>query len=273
MITIKRRNCVIAMATVLLLGGTSANGQNQKSIDSLTSVTTWIDKETGKELNAIVEYQEIKAKHDASVAQLDSLKRESVRCDSTKSAFIRRQNEYQRGFASIYSSRTKPKAERLYLQCDTTILLRHEGLYGDSLIECMQKALLAYHRAESVLSVRYNKGSVEKVRETLETAKEYLPDECAELDRRLEQYGTLTESLRNALAEADTLDRLNPTEELSSSSTERYTRRFFDKLAEHLNPTLLVSGEYPYLYDILAKAMSAIMDDPRKDIAELVEEL
>ena len=273
MITIKRKVCITVMATAFLLLGTNAHGQTRKYIDSLANTTTWIDKETGKKLNAVVDYQELKAIHDASVAQHDSLKREFVSCESMKNVLISRQNELRKSLATIYSDRTKQNADRAYLKCDTTILIRHEGLYGDSIIECMQKALLAYHRAEHVLSERYDQGNVEKARESLEKAKAYLPEECAELDRRLEQYGALTEDLRNTLIKADTLDRFEPAEELSSSSINRYTERFVNKLAENMNPSLLVPCKYPYLYDILTKAMSVMMDDPRKEIAELIEEL
>lgn len=273
MITIKRKTCISAMLIAFLLLGTSANGQTKKTIDSLTKASTWIDKDTGKKLNALVEYQKIKVMHTESLVQYDKLESEFMKCDSIKNLFLNRQRELRKNLVTIYSSRTKPKAERAYLNCDTTILIRHEGLYGDSATECVQKALLAYHRAELVLSERYDKGSVEKARELLEKAKAFLPEECAELDCRLEQYGALTECFRNALVEADTLDRFEPTEELSSYSIKEYSEGFINKLAEKLNPVLLVPYEYPYLYGILTKAMSVIIDDPRKDITELIEEL
>lgn len=272
MITLKYKNCITVIVTAFLLFGTSANGQTKIAIDSLANTSKWIDNDTKKELKAINGYQEIKVMYDQSLAQYDSLKRESERCDSIKNVLLCRQNELRNHLKSIYSSGSKPKT---FLKCDTTLLIHHEGLYGDNETECQQKALLVYHRAEAVLSERYDKGRVEKAREALESVKTYLPDECAELDRRLEQYGARSDSLRSALKGADPLDRLDPTKykDLASYSLENYTKQFIDKLAEKLYPELLVPSEYPYLYDILSKAMSVIMDDPRNDITELIEEL
>ena len=263
----------LLMVLVLLSSVTTVRSQSIKSVDSLANATSWIDKASVKELKAIIEGYEIKVKHRRSIAQRDSLKYELEISDSIKNALSSRQREIQKILSTIFDRGDKPELEQKYLKCDTITLLRNQGLYGDSIVECMQEAMFAYHRAEGALLVRYDIENVQKARRTLELAKSFFPIEYTELDRRLEKYGALTDSLRHALIIADTLDKLNSTEELSSSSTERYTRRFFDKLAENVNPLLLSTSEYPYLYGILTKAMAIIMDDPRKSIAELIDEL
>lgn len=263
----------LLMVLVLLSSVTTVRSQSIKSVDSLANATSWIDKASVKELKAIIEGYEIKVKHRRSIAQRDSLKYELEISDSIKNALSSRQREIQKVLSTIFDRGDKPELEQKYLKCDTITLLRNQGLYGDSIVECMQEAMFAYHRAEGALLVRYDIENVQKARRTLELAKSFFPIEYTELDRRIEQYGALTDSLRHALIIADTLDKLNSTEELSSSSTERYTRRFFDKLAENVNPLLLSTSEYPYLYGILTKAMAIIMDDPRKSIAELIDEL
>lgn len=268
-----RRWYGLLMVLVLLLSVTRVNSQSIKSVDSLANATSWIDKSSVKELKAIIEGYEIKVKHRRSIAQRDSLKYELEISDSIKNALSSRQKEIQKVLSTIFDRGDKPELEQKYLKCDTITLLRNQGLYGDSIVECMQEAMFAYHRAEGALLVGYDIENVQKARRTLELAKSFFPREYTELDRRLEQYGALTDSLRNALIKADTLDRLNPVEELSSSSTERYTRRFFEKLAESLNPILLTSTEYPYLYGILTKAMATIWEDPRKEIKELIDKL
>lgn len=261
------------MAVALLSSTTRMSSQSVKVIDSLAKATTWIDNTSVKELKEISKCYLVKVKYDNSIAQRDSLKCELQRFDSIKSTLSNRQRELHNALSTIFNGRTISQGGQMYSRCDTTILLRHQGLYGDSTVESMQEALFACRRAEGVLSVRFDNKNVDRARKAIESAKTILPREHAELDRRLEQYGMLTDSLRHALIIADTLDKLNSTEELSSSSTERYTRRFFDKLAENVNPLLLSTSEYPYLYGILTKAMAIIMDDPRKSIAELIDEL
>ena len=258
----------LLIALALLSSATRVNSQSIKSIENLEKATSWIDNTSVNELKAIAEWYEIKVKYENSVAQRDSLRFELGRCDSIKNALSNRQKEIQNVLSTIFNGQVGQMHK-----CDTTMLLRHKGLYCDSTFESMQDVLISCRRAEEVLFVKYDKESVDKARKTIELAKSIFPKEYAELDSRLEQYGALTESLRNALIKADTLDRLSPTEELSSSSTERYTRRFFDKLAENLNPNLLVPSNYPYLYGVLTKAMAVVIDDPRKNIADLIVKL
>lgn len=268
---------LVLVITVLLFVPAVSYGQNvqlgKDSLDNLRKTTAWLDKQSFSDLDNIAKWEAIKAKHDVSVAQRDSLKKVIEEDDSIKVCLINRQKELYSILATTFVKRKASQSDQVHLQCDTTTLLLHQGMYGDSILEKKQEALLTYFRIEKYLTVRYNTESVDSARNILKShvAKNF-PSEYAEIDRRLEQYGTMTENLRNVLASANEI-RPEPDATRSQHMTDRYKKEFFAELSKILNPALLSPKSYPYLYGILNKAMEAKMDDPSNDIMELIEKL
>lgn len=265
---------LVLVITILLFVPAVSYGQNvqlgKDSLDNLRKTTFWLDKQSFSDLDNIAKWEAIKAKHDVSVAQRDSLKKVIEEDDSIKVCLINRQKELHSILATTFEA---SQSDQVYLQCDTTTLLLHQGMYGDSILEIKQEALLIYFRIEKYLTVRYDTESVDSARDILKlhVAKDF-PSEYAEIDRRLEQYVAMTKNLRDALASANEI-RPKPDATRSQHMTDRYTKEFFAELSKILDSALLSPKSYPYLYGILNKAMEAKMDDPSNDIMELIEKL
>lgn len=267
------RVCSFIATTILLMSASGAYSQNAQSIDSIAKVSSWIDKDLTEKMKANAEWQGVKAQYDASNAELHRLEVEKRTCEERKNELINRQKELQRNLSALVSGGKGKQENKMFSPCDTTILLFHQGLYGDSVLENRQKVLVACLRAERVLSVPYDEEAVGKSLKILESAKKYFPEESSKLSDRIQQYGEMTETLRQALTAADTLDKLDLDKELVETIRERYAKRFMDKLEEKLDPQLLNPNDYPYLYGILTKALATIMEDPRKSISELIDKL
>lgn len=268
------RVCSLITTAVFLLSVSGAYSQTTQSIESLANVSSWIDKESAKKMKAIAEWQVVKARHDATVAQRDSLKEEKRKCEDTRNKLTSRQEGLQRNLSALFSGGKGNKENKMFSQCDTTILSFHQGLYGDSVLDNKQKALLACLRAEQVLSVPYDKEAVDKSLETLDLAKTHFPNESAQLYHRIQQYGAMTENLRQALTVAvNTLDKFELDKDPAVATIKMCTEKSINKLGEELNPILLDPNGYPYLYDILTKAIATIMEDPRKSIVEQIDKL
>lgn len=265
---IKYRLFIVGLSLVLSLNmPTTLLAQNPNG---------WLGKESAKELNDIEKWQDVQRKYDASVAERDSLINVAKSLERNKGSLLNRQKALQNQlFGMQFDDKGKERPiSQMYSMYDTTVLILHQGQYGDSSIENLQNALLVCHRAELVLGSKYNKKIVDEAMKTLKTVSRYLPQKSEELIHRLEQYGDMTANLHSALDSANAKPtRPDPDPDRSSHMKKKYTERFFSELEKHINPILLSPTQYPYLYNVLQEAISEKMKDPSIDVKEIISKL
>lgn len=236
----------------------------------------WLGKESAKELDDIEKWQEVQRQYDASVAEKDSLSNVVKTLERNKGSLLNKQKALQNQLSGMQideKGKRKPISQ-MYTMYDTTILILHQGQYGDSSTENLQNALLVCHRAELVLVSKYNKKSVEEAIKTVGKVSRYLPKESEELMHRLEQYGVMNANLHTALDSANAKPcRPDPDPDRSSHMTKKFTERFFSELEKRINPAILSQTQYPYLYNVLQEAMTEKIIDPSNDIKDIIDKL
>lgn len=263
---------IVVIWLIIIVIPQTAHSQNVKtdkdSKKNMFQKVAWLDNKLNEELDDITKWYI----YDMTIAECDSLNNVVLNTEKKRDKHANQLQEWQKQLAAIYMCKGQTIGPS-YSQCDTQILLLQEGMYGDTAVDRQQTTLLTCRRIEDILARRYNAEVIKDAREMLASIDDQLPNEYSDLDERLEQYSSMRENLKTALSEANNRYLLNISDSLSQMSIDRYTERFFDKLEESLNRSLLTPNDYPYLYGILNKAMQMIMDDPRNDISKLIEEL
>lgn len=262
---------IVMMSFLPTLLHSQQTHSQKEYFDNLMKTAPWLDETSFEKLQAITEWQELEREYDESKAEIETLNK-TVKSSAAKMTKLRHKlNEQQKQFSSLYNDIHKGREKEIYLQYDTAILIFHKGLC-DSNTERIQKALLVCHRAEKVLSARYDKRNVDKARIQLKEVKDDVPELYNSIDNRLAKYGELTNALRNALTEAsDELPKSD--EDLSQYMIQKKQKRFFDKLGKDIYQKLKKSDEFPFLYAKLTEAMEAVMDDQSNDISKIIKEL
>lgn len=265
---------ILAMIVSFLFSN-SLNAQETQfkteSIADLRKAVSWLDKQLFSELESISEWEIVKIQYNDSVAVRDSLQKVSEVRDSIKMSIGNQIKERQDILTAYFSKNFQ--SDYTNFQCDTTILLLHQGMYGDGTIEKKQEALLGYLRVKEILKTCYDSIAIDNARNMLkQQMSEVFPKEYSIIDYNIAQYGLLTENLRKALITANDI-RPEPDASRSQHMIEKYKKEFFVEVSKTLDPVLLSPKIYPYLYGILNKAMEAKMEDPSNDIIELIGKL
>jgi len=103
-------------------------------------------------------------------------------------------------------------------------------------------------------------------------AKNYVQEVAEDIEYRLERYSTTTANLKDALTRANKIrPEVDPTR--ADSRKNYYTKEFFEELEKYIYPVILSPQEYPYLYEILSKAITEKRKDPSTDIKGLIDQL
>lgn len=262
---------MVTMRRLLILGITLGLSLNVQTTLLAQNSSDWLGKELTNELNDIAKWQEVQFKYDTAEAGRDSLINVAQSLERHKETLLNKQKALQNQLSGMQFDDKKNviPISQMHSMYDTSVLILHQGQYGDSTIENLQNALLVFNRAESALLSKYNKESVEEAQKTVGTVSCYIPNESEELVHRLEQYGTMTANLRLALDSANA-QRPDPDPDRSVHMTKKYTERFFSELEKHINPVLLSPTQYPYLYNVLQEAISEKIKDPSNDITEII---
>lgn len=260
-------------ASILIPGSLFGQGISSVSgsLNDLRKKANWIDKQVFTELEKISKWETIKKQYNDSIVVRDSLQNKAEVADSIKKSIENKIKERQtllaNYFAEVFQSVQKD------FVCDSTILSLHQGIYGDSILENKQAALLSYVRAKRLFNSAYDSIAVDNARNSL---RAQMVDEFSEaistIDHYLEQYRDLTENLRKALMAANSI-RPEPDPSRSQHMIEKYKKEFFAELSKILDPVILSPRIFPYLHSILNKAIEVKMDNPSNDIEELIGKL
>ena len=187
----------------------------------------------------------------------------------------KRHGEFKNKMSGLYmADNVKRRSDNeMYNSYDTVTLLLHQGHLGDNAAERRMDALLACHRAEALLSRRFNKGAVEKARKEIEDSKDVVPDVYDKLNDRLSKYEAVNAALKTSLINA-AKGCPKQDEDLSSYAIEDYGKEFFNAVMnEDIKRLIVEPSSYPYLYDALMEALEAKMNDPRSDISKIIDRL
>lgn len=257
--TNKRSSYSFVLAFIFLFITSMVSHGQDMELKGRVKALIWLDEGSKNDLQQIIAYLEIKTKQDSLQSELDSLKKKICRDSLKKVDLSTRQDEKQKLLDEYLNVITSEQ------MTDISVLELHRRICPDSVSDNRYRGILL---GERFLADRFNAESRE---EALDGLKDIDPSIVGTLIRRIEQYESMTNSLRETLEKGnEKKPEVNP--ERNKSSVERYQKLFFDEL-DSLNPILLVPDEYPYLYGILMKAIEEKIKDPSNDIKEWIEKL
>lgn len=274
-----RIKLTMALLASLSASAATAFGQNPThnyDIDKTISNATWLDKDAAKKLKDVVVWQNIEKIYNDTVSSLQWWQKELRNAYDKKSRTDEMAKSFQlQLFSMQYDGEKKRSDEQMFDDYDRSILLLHQGVYGNDFVERQQQALLICHKAESALFDKYSEASVNNALYELGAVKDILPSVCNDIIIRLKNYKTMTNVLKTMLEEAEKTNKDQLSNDLPDISLERFTRDYFKVLQNRLsnNPSLLDPHQYPYLYAILKEVMMTKLDDRRNNIDNLINKL
>lgn len=220
-------------------------------------------------------WRDLEKKYNDSVEMLKTLKEEVSQRERELGTRKDRQSGIHKAMAILHITNTKERSfDDMYKLYDTLTLKRMQGL-GDKKTEETMNALLVCHRAEAVLSNRYDINKVNKARaELAEVLKKTNSGIAKDISNRLNQYSMMTDSLKTLLTDVNNgrVKTINP--DRSATVFNVQVTSAFKNIEGRLNPKLLsIPSAYPYLTKVLLKAMNAIKEEPCQDIQDIINEL
>ena len=271
------RTIIVAVLTALSFTVTA-----QKTTSSKESYAQKLPGLSDKERNdyadklaKIAEWSDIKAQYQDSLKKEQDLRQQVSPYENQYNDLNKRQENIQKQLSSMLVSNRKERTfEQMFALYDTLTLLRQKGLYGNEKMEKTTDALLACHRAEQVLTCRYDKNKVFQAHKMLLDAQNLIPSNfIKQLDSRVMQYAEKTQKLKQALTEVNDLrPEVNPNR--SDIVKKEKVKVFFSELEKRLDPELVANAsDYPYLDSVLQEAIRAKMKDPSNDITDIINKL
>ena len=256
----------------------------QEAKTTLDATCGWSEKDlekAGKQLADMNRWQKAIDEFDKENAELEKLNKEADNLASVRKD-VEVQLENAQGVLKndLFSNRgDKDWFKKLYADYDTVMLLQVEGHLGDKESEKIVSDLLACHRAEALLSKPYASVSERVVSAAAELdamAKAndiHLSEKskCSKIAERLKDYGRMTEQLKTVL---DSVCKMKKVEEGDADIIiKNYLEDFYEIIETELDQELFAPDAYPYLYGVLMEALKTKIDDPIKDIKNLIDKL
>lgn len=243
----------------------------------------WSEKDlekAGKQLADMNRWQKAIDEFEKGNAELEKLRKEADSLASVRKD-VESRLKYAQGVLKkdLCSNKgDKDWFKNLYADYDTVMLLQVKGHLGDKESEKTVSDLLACHRAEALLSKPYASVSERVVSAAAELdamAKAndiHLSEKskCSEIATRLKDYGRMTGQLKTVL---DSVCKKNVEEGEADIIIKNYLEGFYEIIETELDSKLFAPDAYPYLYGVLMETMKIKIDDPTKDIKNLIDKL
>lgn len=254
-------------------GNTSANLQIGKLYQALGKTTGYW--RGGDQINKIpcqIDKIAIVYSYEMSKSGIDSLLTEKKeKQEILKNLKENQQQTCQSLSLLVYDSKMKPKdIKQMYEQYDTNMLLRQRGHYGDPIVESTMELLLVCHRAESVLSYKYDKDEINKAISNIQLVKGINEAFVFDIENRLKEYGEINENLRNLLAK---YEKDRPNRESTSFKQKEHKEKFIKDIETNYFSIIADPKSYPYLYQIIDETVKAKIEDPCQSINRIIKEI
>lgn len=258
---------VLAVFAMLFMQPASMLAQDDETISNLAKSFPWLSKNAKSKLEAIEQWQQVKARYDEAVAERDSISTKTQNLEKKGNAIVSQLGDVKHKLSELGKNRN---TKELYHILDTTVLMLHQGLNDDD----FQQSLMLCHRCERLLYERYDEKKVNRAISVLARVENNTKELYDDIFGRLKDYKKKTENLKSALTAANKEGdvRPSPDPDRAESRTEDYKKSFFSELEKTIDTVLLDSDAYPYLHGVLQEAINRKMADPSDNIENLIDE-